>query len=213
MVEGDAAPGREVRVEVVAEFPEQDHEFVEAAVDLVYRRDVRRIDEDRAGRAHRVERVLEHRVRLLAVARNAGSRHADTRAAQSVRVKELGVVGEHLVPVAARRGVARVAGLAGDRAEHRGSVGDGARVRADRVLRMRDRDDARARHQADRRLDAHDTVGVRRADDRAIRLGADGHRRQVRGRRRARPRARPTRVAIERVRVVALTAAAAPAAR
>src|SRR5206468_198483 len=133
--------------------------------------------------------------------------------AQTVRVEELRVVGEDLVTVAGRRGVARVGDLARDRAEHRRGVGDGAGVRADCVLRVRDGDDAGTGDQADGWLDAHDAVVVRGAHDGAVGLGADGDGGEVRGRRRARSGARPARVAIERVRVVALTAAAAPAAR
>src|SRR3989442_9914589 len=142
-VEGDAAPGRGVGVGAVLELPDEPDDLVEAAVDLVDRGDVRGVEEDRAGGAHRVERVLERGVELLAEAGHARSRHADARAAQAVRVEELRVVGEDLVAVAGGRGIARVARLARDRAEYRGRVGDGARVRADRVLRMRDRDDAR----------------------------------------------------------------------
>src|SRR5438309_8914710 len=99
-VEGEAAAGREVRIEVVAEFPEQDDELVEAAVDLVDRRDVRGVDEDRAGAAHRVEGVLEDRVGLLAVSGDARAGHADARAAQAVRVEKLGVISEYLAAVA-----------------------------------------------------------------------------------------------------------------
>ena len=79
-------------------------------------------------------------------------------------------------------------------------------VRTDRVLRVRDRHDAGAAGQPDRRLDADDAVGVGRADDAAVGLGAERHGGEVRGRRRARSGARAAGVAIDAVRIVGLSA-------
>ena len=56
-------------------------------------------------------------------------------------------------------------------------------------------------------------VAARRRDDRAVGFGADGRRGQVGGDRGAGAGARAGRVAIERVRILRLPAAPAPAAR
>ena len=99
-----------------------------------------------------------------------------------------------------------------ERSQQDRRVRDGARHRAGGVLAVGDRDDAGAADQPQRRLDAHDAVGVRRADDRAVGLGAHGGRAQVRRNRYPRARTRSARVTIQRVRVARLAAAAAPPA-
>ena len=85
-------------------------------------------------------------------------------------------------------------------------------MRADGVLRVGDGHDASAAHQPDRGLDANDAVGVRRAHDAAVGLGADGDCGAVRRGRGAGARAGATGVAVDGVGVVALPAAARPAA-
>ena len=101
----------------------------------------------------------------------------------------------------------------GESAEHRSPIGKRTTVRAHGVLRVRDRHDAGATRQANRRLDAGDTALPRRAHDRAV-----GLRRERGGRERGRDGgsgtgARAARIAIEYVRIAALAADAAPAAR
>ena len=127
-----------------------------------------------------------------AVAEQPIAHDADARAFQAV-----GVERRRVVALRPSRRVAVVAASlaigAGHRAEQRRGVGDGARHRARRVLAVRDRDDAAAADQAERRLDADERVDVRRRHDRAVGLGADRDRREVRGDRRARARARAGR--------------------
>ena len=84
---------------------------------------------------------------------------------------------------------------------------------ARRVLALRDRHDAAAAHEPERRLDADDAVGGGGAHDRAVRLGADRERREARRDRDRRAARRTARVAVEHVRVARLPAEAAPAAR
>ena len=109
------------------------------------------------------------------------------------------------------RGVVRID--AGRCAEEDRGVGHVAGHRAGRVLVGADRDDACAAPQPERRLDPDDAVRAGRADDRAVRLRADGCDREVRCRDDARAGARAARVAVEDVRHVRLAADAAPAAR
>jgi hypothetical protein len=102
-----------------------------------------------------------------------------------------------------------LAAVAGSRA----STPVSAAVRTDRVLRRRDRHDAGAARQPDRRLDAGDARLAGGADDGAVGLGAErdrGERGRDRGRR---PRAGTAGVTVEHPRIAALAAHAAPAAR
>src|SRR6185312_12662471 len=127
--------------------------------------------------AHRLDRLLQDHIRLATVAREDLAYHADARTLQAVLIQELAVVGERLT--GAPRGH-RIAWIdTGDRAEYRCRIGDGARHRPDRILGVRDRNDAGTAGQPDGRLDPHDPVVVRGADDRAIRLGAERGSRQV----------------------------------
>ena len=119
---------------------------------------------------------------------------------------------------AERRPVVARQPRAGDVAERRPQhvqgdrrVSDGPRHRSGRVLAGRDRDDPVLGDEADRRLESDDRVAARRTDDRAIRLGADGERTQVGGRRDRRARARAARVPGEAVGVPRRPAASAPA--
>src|SRR5206468_11638505 len=73
----------------------------------------------------------------------------------------------------AGRRVAPVEGLTGDDGEDGGRVGDAPGMRSDRILRVRDRDDAGATGEADRRLDANDAAQARRADDTAVGFGTE----------------------------------------
>ncbi len=106
--------------------------------------------------------------------------------AERPAVERLRVVGP--ARTARRRRVVRIGLCALEDAEQDGGVGDAARHRAGGVLVGGDRDDAVAADSSDGRLDRHQLVGVRRAEDRSGGLGAD-----VRGpeaRRGAGPRAR-----------------------
>ena len=86
-------------------------------------------------------------------------------AVAAVRIEELRVVGRDARPSLAhrrraRRRIARVLGAAGNRVQQRRGVRNRPAVRADGVLAVRDRDDARAARESDRRLDADHTVRV-----------------------------------------------------
>ena len=137
--------------------------------------------------------------------------HADPLAAQRIRPKRAQVVAVDDGPGVACRRVGRVDAL--DHREHGGRVGHVAGHRPGRVLLRRDRDDAAAADQAEGGLDADDVVGAGRADDRAVGLGADGDRGQVRGGGDRRAAAGAARVAVEDVRVVGLPAPRGPSAR
>ncbi len=156
------------------------------------------------------ERLLEQRVGLHAVARVEGAEHADALPLEPVGIEELGVVGRELA--GARRGL-RVAGVDADQgAQHRRRVGHGAGVGADRVLGVGDGDDAGAAGQPHRGLDGGDAAVVRRADDRAVGLGAEAGGDEVGGHRRGRAGAGAARVAVEHVGVAGQPPLAAPAA-
>ena len=107
-------------------------------------------------------------------------------------------------------------GIVDVRAGHRGQqdrrIAHGARHRAGRVLRVRDRDDAGSAQQPDRRLHAHQRAMIRRRDDRAVRLASDARGCQARGNGGTSPRAGSRCVAIEHVRVATKAAASRPAA-
>ena len=125
--------------------------------------------------------------------------------------RNCGVVGEGVAGLIGGRGVVRVD--AGRCAEEYRSVGHVAGHRAGRVLVGADRDDACAAPQPECRLDPDDAVGAGRADDRAVRLRADGRDREIGSRDDAGAGARAARVAIEDVGHVRLATDAAPAAR
>ena len=86
-------------------------------------------------------------------------------------------------------------------------------MRPDRVLRVRDRHDARPAGETHGGLDADDAIRVARAHDAAIGFGAERDRREVGCRRRAGSRARAARIAIDAIRVVRLPADGRPSAR
>ena len=146
-----------------------------------------------------------------AVAEQAVADDAEPRAAQAVAIEKRRVVAPSSRVRVPRR---RVGGIgAGERAEQGRGVGDRSRHRPGGVLAVGDGDDPRPAHQAERRLDADERRVARRGHDRSVRFGADGHRAHAGGDGRSRSGARSGRVAVERVRIARLPAAAAPSAR
>ena len=145
------------------------------------------------------------------------ARYPDSRAAQPVGVERAGVVGWPL-HIRGRR-IERVGG--GQHVEQDRRVAHGAGQRAGGVLAVRDRDDAGAADQPDRRLDRDQAVLARRRQQRARGLGADRRRRQTRRDRHRRPGARPAGrhdrhaalVELRRIGVFHLTAERAVARR
>ncbi len=102
----------------------------------------------------------------------AGAPDADPLALERVDVEEPCVVGECVPDLIGGRGVLRIDPRRC--AEEYRSVGHVAGHRAGRVLIGADRYDACAAPQPECRLDSDDAVGAGRADDRAVRLRADG---------------------------------------
>ena len=135
----------------------------------------------------------------------------DTGVAQPRRVEERRVVVQAAQPAVGRGGVPRIG--ARQHPQHHRGVAHRPRHRAGGVLGVGDGNDPCPADQPHRRLDADDAVGRRRADDGAVGLGADGHRREVGRHRRPRARARAARVPVEDVGVAALAAPPAPPAR
>ena len=118
---------------------------------------------------------------LQLVGREAGQvghvRHGNPGAPESMLIEELCVVREAFSLLEARRRRA-VGGIeAGDDAKKRGRIRHGARERTCGVLVRRDRQNARAADEAERRLDADDHVCRSRTENRSGRFGADrdGH--------------------------------------
>ena len=175
-------------------------------------RDLDRIDQLGARGGEDPERLPDHGVHPVVPAEGV-ARDAEPPAPEGLAVEVLRQGGDEVVPPGRRdpirRRVLRVDPR--HRREELGGVGDGAGHRPGRVLGVRDRHHAGARHQADGGLDPHDAVGRRRADDRAVGLRADGPRREVGRDGDAGARARAARVAVERVRVARLAADGAPA--
>ncbi len=203
----------QVSIEVALEIEDEDDDLRVARVDFVDRGDVGGVDDDRSCISHRSDGSLEDGVGLVAGACDATARDANARAPEAVRVEELHVVGEDLAASGACRGIARIWQLTRDGAEHGGRVRDGARVRADGVLIVRDGHDAGTARKPNCRLDADDAINRSRAHDAAVRLGAEGDSCEVRRGRGARARARAAGVAVDCVGVVGLSATPGPAAR
>src|SRR5207247_1354966 len=107
---------------------------------------------------------------------------------------------------------ARAVVATGERTQQCRGIGDSARHRSGGILTVRNRNDAGAVDETERRFHADERAGARRADDRAVGLGADADRREARGDRRTGPGARAARIAIQRVRIRTLPAPRAPAA-
>ena len=217
----DADARGEVLLHVELEVVEQDEELAVRGREL--EAGAVEIDDRRTGGADLRDRVVErgHHLRRRGV--DALPRHAELRSPEPIGVEERAVVGgqrgasaARALPAernAGRRRIARVRRAADDHVEDRDGVGHGTRVRADRVLGVRDRHDATAAHEPDRRLQADDGVDVPGADDAAIGLAPEAYRGEVRGDGRGRARARPAGVAVERVGVTGEPAASGPAAR
>ena len=168
------------------------------------------IDDLGAARPHGVDRARQQEVDLL-VESGEAARDADARPRQSVGVEIRRVVAQP-VRLGVRGGrIPRVG--TGQHPQHDRGVAHGARHRSRGVLAVRDRDDAGAADEADRRLDADDAVGRPRADDRPVGLRADRRRNEAGSHRDRRPRARSAGVPVEGVGIAALAAARAPAAR
>ena len=134
---------------------------------------------------------------------------AHAQALQRVRVEPLLVIEDRLADAVRRRRIAVVA--TDHRRQHRRGVGHRARHRPRGVLAAGNRNDAVAAHQAHRRLQADKAGDRRRADDAAVGFGADADGGEVRRDRGARARTGAAGIAVERVGVLRLPAAAAPA--
>jgi len=201
---------REVRGQAGLELVEQDLEL--AVVELADRRDVGGVHDHGAELLQLDERLLDEPVGRgrLPVELLAG--HADPESldalAERLRVVDRGAARSRR---ALRR---RVGGVRpGNRGQQDRRVGHRAAHRAGGVLRVRDRDDARAADEADRGLDADESAVVGRRDDRAVGLGPHRHGAQARRRGGPGAGARARGVAVERVGIPGLAAAATPAAR
>src|SRR5207302_7791954 len=180
------------------------------AIQLARARDVGAIDTPGATRAQGRECALEQRVDLL-VKTGEVAHYADARALEARRVEESAVVRRR--PLAQRRGGRIIRIVAREHGQQRRGICYGSRHRTRGVLTGRNGNDAGARDETDGRLDAHQAVDARRAGDRAVGLGTDGHERQVGRNGRARAGARPTGVAVEVVGILRLPAAPAPPGR
>ena len=176
--------------------------------------DVGPVDDGRTLGLERVDHVVEDRLDDRAHQRRvvgSGAPDADAGALEGLVVEERGVVGGRVADLSGGRGVLGVD--PGRCAEEHRCVGHVAGHRAGRVLVGADRDDTGAAPQPECRLDPDDAVGAGRADDRAVRLGADGRDREIGSRDDAGAGARAAWVAIEDVGHVRLAPDAAPAAR
>ena len=150
------------------------------------------VDDRRAGALDGRDGVVERGDDLRRCVVDPLSRDADTRAAEAVGIHERRVVSGERGPGAAGAlppkrdagggGIARVRRTGREDVEQRGCIGDGPRVRARGVLRVRDRDDPRAAGETDRRLDSDDSADVRGAHDAPVGLRSDGDRGEVRAR-------------------------------
>ena len=105
--------------------------------------------------------------------------YAEPLAAKTFRVEKRCIVGTSFRLSVSAGGVGRV--HPGERAEQESRIRHRSRHWPRRVLAVRDGDDASAAHQAERRLDADNSVHRRRTDDRAVRLRAHGRGAKVRG--------------------------------
>ena len=173
-------------------------------------RDVGRIDHDRAFALQHLNRRLGQPVGGIAEAEELVPGNADPRAPQPVLVERSGVVGGDVSRGARRLGVAGI--HARHRAQQGGRIRHAPAERAGGVLRVGDRDDPRAAHQPDGRLDADDAVGRRRTHDRPVGLRPHRDGAEVGGDGRTRARARATRIPVQDERIAALPAPGAPPA-
>ncbi len=145
------------------------HQFQFGLVPLAIGRDFG-IDDRRAGLAHHLDRAF-HRGGGVRVDRELAAQHADARALQSVRFQPRVIV-EGDVP--GRVGGGRIGGVAtGQCRQQQRRVRHAAGHRSGGVLAERDRDDAVAADQADRRLQPDHAADRGRADDAAVGFGAD----------------------------------------
>ncbi len=210
-----AAESGQVGVQIVLELTaERD---VLRLVDLLGARQLDRVGEHRAAGGQQANDVIEYGRRASDCLRGPVSPDADPGACQRPRIEELGVVGVDglLAPGWVRHVAGRRIGWVepGDRPEQNGGVGYAPGHRAGRVLRRGDGHDARTADQAERRLEPDDAAVVRRADDRAVGLGADRERGQPGGHCHRRARTRAGRIPAGAVRVHRLTTQGGPAAR
>ncbi len=160
--------GGEVGVEIVFEFVEED--FVFGVVELGGGGNFD-VDESGAFVLHDIKSGgAEGRGGLGDV--EGVAKDADAGAAEAGAIEELSVVVVRLALADLGGGVVRIDG--GDGGEDRGAVGDSAADGAGGVLGVGDGNDAGARDEAEGGLDADESIGVGRADDGAVGLGADG---------------------------------------
>ena len=124
----------------------------------------------RCARVVRTNRIFSDPVDFRVKAEQP-ARDADARTLRSARFQSAEVVA--IKAIRRRCDEARFGIRLCDRRKQRSSIGDAACHWPSGVLRMRDRDDAGARHQANGRLQADEAIGIGRRDDRAIGLGAD----------------------------------------
>ncbi len=174
---------RQVRVQVGLQFNEQDVQF--RIVQFAEAGDFHRIDQHRAFALHRFQRRIHQRVNRVAEAEQL-AHHADAGAAQPLGIQKLRVIGSSARAAAGGRGILGV--LARHRTEQGSGIGYGSRHRTGSVLAVRDRNDAGAAHQSERRLDANDPIRARRADNGTVRLRADRDGAEISRNRHARPR-------------------------
>src|SRR6185503_237424 len=201
--------GREIRIQIALELEDQHDDLGLIRVELVERRD-RDVDERRTCIPHDLQCVLEDRIGLRRYAKEL-SPYADASSLQAVPTNELTVIPEEMSCARCSLRIARV--RTGEGAEHDGCIGKRTSVGTDRILSVRDWHDTCATRQSDGRLDASDAALSGRTHDRAV-----GFRRKRRRSERGRGRgagsgAGTARITIENVRIAALTAHSAPAAR
>src|SRR5262249_47733297 len=108
--------------------------------------------------------------------------------------------------------IVRVRCATDDDVQGRGRIRHRARVRPYSVLRVRNGNDACATGESDRRLDAPHAIAFTGTADAAARLRAERYRTEIGGHRRCGTGTGPTRIAIERVRVIGQSASPGPPA-
>ena len=198
--------GGEVSVEIALQLGEQDRELVIAELFHASRL-FRDLDNLRTRRAQLLKRRFEAFVHAGMEASHE-TQHADAFALQRIGVERGNIIDAPCIGLRRRR-IVRIA--AGDDAQHRGDISHAAAHRPRRVLTMADRHDVRTRDEAHCGLDPNQTIDGRWANDRAIRLGADGDRRKAGGRRRAGAGRGAAGVAVERIGIARQAADRAPA--
>ena len=110
----------------------------------------------------------------------------------------------------AGRGVAAVGGPALNHAQRNSSISNGSPLRTDRVLGMRNWNNAGATDETDGRFDRGDAIGIARTDNAAVRFATKRYGGKIRGSGGGRSSARAARIAIDSVGIVCLSTAPGP---